>query len=62
MVLIKAKGNNDTDKRFDCWEELQGCSMKCGCHLLSEERQIKLLWQDQVVVFAFSAVFFTTVT
>lgn len=26
MVLIKAKGDHDTGKRFDCWEELQGCS------------------------------------
>lgn len=30
MVLIKAKGDHDTGKRFDCWEELRGCS-KASC-------------------------------
>lgn len=65
MVLIKAKGDHDTSKRFDCWEELWGCSrascgMKCGCRLLRIEWQINLVWEDQVVVFAFPTVFFTT--
>lgn len=62
MVLIKAKGDCDTGKRFDCWEELRGChrascGMKCGCHVLRTEWRIKLLQEDHVVVFAFPAVF-----